>query len=117
MEWRANLAPGQGLDAVKSLDARVSYTVFIGLRNHHDILHVRRLIKQAPGPLTAIGLPNSDHGAAAHLKRHGALQPLLRALLAGRKDEAIALLGDIPHEILDAKNLDSFLKAARGRRN
>jgi pimeloyl-ACP methyl ester carboxylesterase len=115
-EWRASLAPGKGLDAAKSLVPHVSYTVFIGLRNRRDMLHVRRLINRAPDSLTVIGLPDCDHAAATHLKQQGALKPVTLALLAGRKDEALAIMREIPHEILNMKNLEEFLKAARARR-
>ena len=115
-EWRASLPRGEGLDAAKSLDPRVTYTIFIGLQNRRDMLHVRRLLKKAPDSLTVVGLPNSDHGAALHLKQHGALKPLLLALLAGRKVEAMAHLRDVPHEFLEMKTLDTFLQAARHHR-
>jgi pimeloyl-ACP methyl ester carboxylesterase len=115
MDWRASMPPGEGLDAAQSLDPRVSYTVFIGLQNRRDMRHVRRLLKQAPDSLTVVGLPGSDHGAALHLKRQDVLAPLLLALLAGRKDEAMAHLRDVPHEILDEKTLDAHLQAFRRR--
>jgi pimeloyl-ACP methyl ester carboxylesterase len=112
MEWRSSLAPGEGLDTARSLDPHVSYTIFIGLGNRYDLLHVRRLIKKAPETLTAIGLPDVGHGAAAHLKRQGALKPVLLALLASQKEEAMAVLRKTPHDILTLANIEGFLKAA-----
>jgi pimeloyl-ACP methyl ester carboxylesterase len=116
-EWRAGLVPGEGLDAVQTLDPGVSYTIITGLKEHRDILHVRRLITKAPDSMIAIGLPKSGHGAAAHLKRESLLKPFLRALLAGQKEAALTALQETDHEILNARNIKAFVIAARTRRD
>jgi hypothetical protein len=116
MEWRASLAPGNGLDAARSLDPKVSYSVFIGLHNRFDTLHVRRLLKQSPDSFTAYGLPDSGHDAATHLKRLGVLKPLLLALRSGNNPEPAAALRDCPHEILTFQNIERFLKTAGRKR-
>ena len=116
-EWRADIAPGDGLDAAQSLDPAVSYTIIIGLQTRRDIRHIRRLIDGAPDSLTAIGLRESGHNAAQYLKRGGVLKPLLFALLAGRKEEAMAALEGTSYEILNSRNIKGFQMAARGHRN
>lgn len=115
-EWRTSVPPGEGLDVAQSLDPVVSYTVFVGLRNARDIGHAQRLTKKAPASATVIVLRECGHGTAAHLKEKGVLAPLLLALLAGRKGEAMDLLQGIPHEILTSKNAGEILKAARNMR-
>jgi hypothetical protein len=112
MDWRASLAPGAGLDAAKSLDPGVSYTIFAGVRDRSDLRHVRRLVNKAPKSLTAIGLLNAGHGAARRLKRRGALEPLVLSLLAGRREEAMTALRRIPHDILTSANVVAFVRKA-----
>jgi pimeloyl-ACP methyl ester carboxylesterase len=98
-EWRATMPPGEGLDLVGNLDPDISYRVTMGLGDRRDVLHLERLLENAPASLVAVSVEGSGHSVAAHLKHAGAFRGYLAALLEGRDADAIAALGNLPHEI------------------
>lgn len=101
-EWTQQISDWRVPDAVPHMRLGLSYVLFFGAADRRDRHHIDRFAAGAAETLLC-RIEESAHGAAAEIKRHGLLIPVLDALLNSApidRRRLSALLGPVRHSIL-----------------
>lgn len=100
-EWTQHISEWRVPDAVPQIRPGLSYVLFFGAADMRDRRHIDRFAAGA-GETLLCRIEESAHGAAAAIKRHGLLIPLLNGLLTSApldRQRLGALLGPVRHSV------------------